>query len=412
MTSSEKDQQSVRSVDVIKGMAEVLEANNKAWPIDLERGETQTEGKIEKEIDGIKLEPYPNLDYIDTEEEPSSFVNMQVTDAPDGYPMLARFISSHEDGYIFREFRYLQSRTLLHMQDELRALEVQLHRMDQFDAKHRATLLKTREVDDDRLGRRGRLMEEIAEKLKKYGMDIWFPFGTIISGASATSSECKRHGDSEANLTPKENTSLTTKNAGELLTISNNLANIDRPSHFDLQSLDNFFKAKEPLVRHERYLGCQSDLITLKAGRDDAWLDRRIIQLLVKYNCAPLRFIFANTHTQTFSDNKHTPLNLFSMARVHFLKMVILILLMLCLLCLPIIPLYSWTQGGGGDKADDDAHSAAVTGQTLAKMMGLIVACAFAFGVVLSVCTRAKKHEIFGSCAAYMAVLIVFMTTT
>ncbi|KAJ4404670.1 hypothetical protein N0V85_004832 [Neurospora sp. IMI 360204] len=95
---------------------------------------------------------------------------MQVTDAPHGYPMLARFISSHEDGYIFREFRYLQSRTLLHMQDELRALEVQLHRMDQFDAKHRATFLKTREVDDDRLGARGRLMEEIAEKLKKYGM--------------------------------------------------------------------------------------------------------------------------------------------------------------------------------------------------------------------------------------------------
>ncbi|KAK3955217.1 hypothetical protein QBC32DRAFT_380493 [Pseudoneurospora amorphoporcata] len=388
MTSSEKDQQSVRSVDVIKGMAEVLEANDKSWSIDLERGETRTEGKIEKEIDGIELEPYPNLDYIDSEEEPSSYVNMQVTDAPDGYPMLARFISSHEDGYIFREFRYLQSRTLLHMQDELRALEVQLHRMDQFDAKHRATLLKTREVDDDRLGRRGRLMEEIAEKLKKYGMNIWFPLVTIISGASATSSEC------------------------ELLTISNNLANTDRPSHFDLQSLDGFFKAKEPLVRHERYLGCQSDLITLKAGRDDAWLDRRIIQLLVKYNCAPLRFIFANAHTKTFSDNKHTPLNLFSMARVHFLKMVILILLMLCLLCLPIIPLYSWTQGGGGDKADDDAHSAAVTGQTLAKIMGLIVACAFAFGVVLSICTRAKKHEIFGSCAAYMAVLIVFMTTT
>ncbi|KAH7635317.1 hypothetical protein B0T09DRAFT_370564 [Sordaria sp. MPI-SDFR-AT-0083] len=354
---SEQDQQSVRSVDMIKGMAEVFNENNKAWSIDLERGESRTEEKSEKEIDGIELEPYPCLDYINTEEEPSSYVNMQVTDAPDGYPMLARFISSHEDGYIFREFRYLQSRTLLHMQDELRALEVQLHRMDQFDAEHRATVLKTREVDDDRLGARGRLMEEIAEKLKKYG---------------------------------------------ELLTISNNLANIDRPSHFDLQSLESFFKAKEPLVRHERYLGCQSDLVTLKAGRDDAWLDRRIIQLLVKYNCAPLRFLFANAHTKTHADSKHTPLNLFSIARVHFAKMVILILLMLCLLCLPIIPLYSWTQGGGGDKKDGESEeeSTAITGQTLAKMMGLIVSCALAFGVVLSVCTRAKKHEIFGSCAA------------
>ena len=80
---------------------------------------------------------------------------------------------------------------------------------------------------------------------------------------------------------------------------------------------------------------------------------------------------------------------------------------MLCLLCLPIIPLYSWTQGGGSGgggsskgKEDEDSDSEAVTGQTLAKMMGLIVSCALAFGVVLSVCTRAKKHEIFGSCAA------------
>ena len=88
--------------------------------------------------------------------------------------MLARFISSHEDAYIFREFRYLQSRTLLYMQDELRALELQLHRMDQYDAKHRAVFLKSREVDDDRLGARGRLMEKIAEKLKKYGMVTQF----------------------------------------------------------------------------------------------------------------------------------------------------------------------------------------------------------------------------------------------
>jgi preprotein translocase subunit SecG len=111
------------------------------------------------------------------------------------------------------------------------------------------------------------------------------------------------------------------------------------------------------------------------------------------------QYIFANAHTKSHADSKHTPLNLFSIARVHFLKMVILILLMLCLLCLPLVPLYSWTQGGGG-QADGETDSAAVTGQTLAKIMGLIVACAFAFGVVLSVCTRAKKHEIFGSCAA------------
>jgi len=92
--------------------------------------------------------------------------------------------------------------------------------------------------------------------------------------------------------------------------------------------------------------------------------------------------------------------------------MVILIGLMLSLLCAPLIPLYMWTKhlnntgegGGAGDSkthhdaSDDD--SVTINGAVLAKIMGLIVACAFSFGLVLSVCTRAKKHEIFASCAA------------
>lgn len=109
-----------------------------------------------------------------------------VADAPPGYPMLARFISSHEDGYIFREFRYLQSRTLLHMQDELRELERKLHLMDQYDLKHRPLFLKTREVDDTRLRVRGRLMAEIAEKLKKYGTNIPLVF-LLFRGFSSVS---------------------------------------------------------------------------------------------------------------------------------------------------------------------------------------------------------------------------------
>ena len=177
--------------------------------------------------------------------------------------------------------------------------------------------------------------------------------------------------------------------------MSNDLANFDRPTHFELRSLENFFRDKDPLLKHERYLGCQSDMITLKAGRDDAWLDRVIMQLLVKYNCEPLRYIFGNAQTRIYAETKHSPLIVFSIARIHFLKMVILITLMLSLLCLPIIPLYNWAQPGGG-QTDEDS----VSGRTLAKMLGLIVACAFAFGVVLSVRTRAKKHEIFGSCAA------------
>ncbi|KAK7707937.1 hypothetical protein SLS64_006759 [Diaporthe eres] len=50
-----------------------------------------------------------------------------------------------------------------------------------------------------------------------------------------------------------------------------------------------------------------------------------------------------------------------------------------------------------------------IDGKILAKMMGFQVACTLMFGGVLALCTRAKKHEIFGACAAYVAILVVFV---
>lgn len=55
------------------------------------------------------------------------------------------------------------------------------------------------------------------------------------------------------------------------------LAALDRPSTFEKLSLQNFFRNKRPLVKHENYIGNMSDLITLRADRDDAWLDRQIL---------------------------------------------------------------------------------------------------------------------------------------
>jgi hypothetical protein len=49
-------------------------------------------------------------------------------------------------------------------------------------------------------------------------------------------------------------------------------------------SVQNFFNSKQPLVKHENYIGNTADLITLKAERDDAWLDRQILWLLVRAN--------------------------------------------------------------------------------------------------------------------------------
>lgn len=92
-----------------------------------------------------------------------------VNDAPEGYPRLARFIATSEDNYVFREFRYLQSRVLLHLQDDLRSWEARLWRMDEYDRVHRPFYLTSRETDDADSGKRGKMIGEIHERLLKYG---------------------------------------------------------------------------------------------------------------------------------------------------------------------------------------------------------------------------------------------------
>lgn len=83
--------------------------------------------------------------------------------------MLAKFVAATEEHYVFRQFRYLQSRVLLHFQDDLRSLEVRLWRMDEYDREHRPEYLKSREADDMCLGERGKTIEEIHAKLVRYG---------------------------------------------------------------------------------------------------------------------------------------------------------------------------------------------------------------------------------------------------
>lgn len=83
--------------------------------------------------------------------------------------MLARFTASAPEFYVFREFRYLQSRVLLHLQDEIRALEAQLWRMDERDKMNSPYNLECRELDDARNGTRKVIMDQIQQKLVQYG---------------------------------------------------------------------------------------------------------------------------------------------------------------------------------------------------------------------------------------------------
>lgn len=77
---------------------------------------------------------------------------------------------------------------------------------------------------------------------------------------------------------------LINHDAGELLCLSSKLAAFDRPSNFERTSVLNFFLSNRPIAWQENYIGNTPDLVTLKATKDDAWLDRQILHLLAKTN--------------------------------------------------------------------------------------------------------------------------------
>lgn len=59
-------------------------------------------------------------------------------------------------------------------------------------------------------------------------------------------------------------------------------------------------------------------------------------------------------------------------------------------LTLPLYPLFHWSQSPNLD------------GATMAKIMGLQTSCTLLFGLVLTACTTAKRHEIFTASATYV----------
>ena len=91
--------------------------------------------------------------------------------------MVSCFLDSDEQFMIYRRFGIIHARLLLYTQDELRALEAQLARMDNQDSKNEAkrTDLMCREKDEACKATPGKesrkqLLERIKQKTLEYGL--------------------------------------------------------------------------------------------------------------------------------------------------------------------------------------------------------------------------------------------------
>ena len=75
----------------------------------------------------------------------------------------------------------------------------------------------------------------------------------------------------------------------ELLTIARDLTSLSKPAARDYRSVRAYFDEKGPVCEDEKYICFKEDIITLKTGRENAWLDAMIERGLRKFASPTIR---------------------------------------------------------------------------------------------------------------------------
>ncbi|KAK4897420.1 hypothetical protein LTR27_004940 [Elasticomyces elasticus] len=256
-----------------------------------------------------------------------------LNDFPAGYPNLATFADSDESFSLYRRFGYLQSRLLLDKQDELRLLETQLDDMDRSEKSPAGLITRSGQGQP-----RKELFTKIESKFRDYA---------------------------------------------SLLTTAHGLMSFHRPADSEHQSVLNYMFNEAPIHDSEsQYIHCKEDLVTLRPGRENAWLDRNIEKALQPLNCSIVRESQRKSSdaTQVYYCRK----------RIERCSVTIVTIVILFLLIVPIYLLFHLV---GGPREPMNPHANAVC-------IGILLVFTLLFSAAMSLLTSAKKHEILGAAAA------------
>jgi len=206
-----------------------------------------------------------------------------VEDYVEGYPQLAAFLDSDEGFMIYRRFGWLQTRLLLDKQEELRLLEEKLQKLDMREKKLKASTPMTRDAPPKERVLRKELLEKIELAFCSY-CKTSFPVIML---------------DRQID-----------KQVAKLLVAAQQLVAFNKPSETDYRNVRQYMSNNQPLVEEEgTWTEWKEDIVTLRPGREHAWLDVGIervfrfshgtlIHKIIEVKPAPLYNLIdlANTH--------------------------------------------------------------------------------------------------------------------
>ncbi|PMD40256.1 hypothetical protein L207DRAFT_582474 [Hyaloscypha variabilis F] len=287
---------------------------------------------------------YPGL-------QPREPIVRTLEQCPPGYPRLAALLSSDENFSLYRRFSYLHARLLLYKQDELRELEADLDHLDAIDENEDPSLLRSREKDDALSGRRRKLMLAIEEKFGEYA---------------------------------------------KILAAARDMEGYNRPPRRDYLSVKRYFEQVPPVCNVESYIFREEDIITLKPGRESAWLDDFVERAVQKLSCKIIRKLFCSSEQHKKADPESSKVILHSRRRLDIIASLINFSSIIALLILPVYILLCLTRSSQ-------------MGSSTGVVISVLLVFTLIFTAVLALFTRAKRHEILASAAAYCAVLVVFV---
>jgi hypothetical protein len=172
---------------------------------------------------------------------------------------MARFMDSDDNYMTYRRFGNVQARLLLEAQDDVRILEERLEDLDEDETvnEEEKKALCSRELYGANWSEtRRNLMKSLKAAYTEYG-----ELGLL---------------DNPPFLEPSGADSLAT-----LMRSAQTMTSLNRPTSAEYTSVENFMDNEKPVPRPQfSFIYHKEDLVTLRAGREHAWLDSQVEKLL------------------------------------------------------------------------------------------------------------------------------------
>ena len=154
---------------------------------------------------------------------------------------------------------------------------------------------------------------------------------------------------------------------------------------------------ERPVARAQfNFIYRKEDLVTLRPGREHAWLDSQVEKLLKACDGRLVQKLFSSPQSKQKKGSETAVEVYFDRERTRTFVNAIIACTILALLIVPVYILYHLTAGPS-------------TSKTNALCMGVLLIFTLCFSAGLSFFTRARRHEVLAAAAGYCAILVVFI---